>query len=664
MVSLQFTGSSDADGFELTDNKKVLIKDIEASETALGYYYLFSLTSGSHSLYVQPYILDPDGNRLYGTYSKVQKVTVKIAWMTTKPVVTLTQTDENEVLVSWKEISDVDGYYVYEYDSKAKTYEQKAKVSGASNTAVKVDGLEYGKHSFTVQAYHVNSLSVEDLGTMSAAKAITTAVLWNQAPTLTVVQASDDTAYLTWTSKLQAESYNVYGLVGKKYERLGNVNGMSFMTNAEDFPMVLNKSYKFMVYPVKDGEEGKPSKAVSLKIVDAWKIVYDVKLEQLDKEAALLKWKSAAPVNVDYFLVYVKIGKKFVAQKVETPNVVDGYLTFTIDDQIAGFDPTAVQSAYVVSATLNAKGKQVLGTKSATVTLTLDADYSPYKLSADGKTLLEYSGIADSFTVPEGVTAIAAGAFEGNTSLATIDLNDVETIGEDAFKGCTSLETVTGTENVTKVESGAFEGYTYLDLSFVDDLPEDAEVEESAFAGITESDDWKTKKYDDVIEQAWVDFGSVKLTWEETDRHITFHVYASDKEGYETLGTDVREYTVTREETTEVTITIVPVARDSQGQTVEGEGTQITVSLDKEKYTVNELEYQLKDGTVTVAKYYGSDASVTVDEKMPGTDYTVTAIGPQAFKGNTTLKSIDLPDTIELIDEEAFADCTALCEMK
>ena len=47
------------------------------------------------------------------------------------------------------------------------------------------------------------------------------------------------------------------------------------------------------------------------------------------------------------------------------------------------------------------------------------------------------------YTIPEGITTIAAGAFYGCTSLSSIDLsNRVSYIGDDAFQNCTGLTTV------------------------------------------------------------------------------------------------------------------------------------------------------------------------------------------------------------------------------
>ena len=80
-------------------------------------------------------------------------------------------------------------------------------------------------------------------------------------------------------------------------------------------------------------------------------------------------------------------------------------------------------------------------------------------------------------------------------------------------------------------------------------------------------------------------------------------------------------------------------------------------------FVENNVKYYIIDSAnVGVEKYLGSDASV----KIPNTvrNYAVTEIGEEAFMGNTSVKSVDLPDSIAIIHARAFKDCTNLSEMK
>ena len=60
-------------------------------------------------------------------------------------------------------------------------------------------------------------------------------------------------------------------------------------------------------------------------------------------------------------------------------------------------------------------------------------------------------------TLPEGVTTIGDGAFRECSSLTSVTLPEgVTTIGEYAFKGCSSLTSVTLPEGVATIGRGAF----------------------------------------------------------------------------------------------------------------------------------------------------------------------------------------------------------------
>ncbi len=70
-------------------------------------------------------------------------------------------------------------------------------------------------------------------------------------------------------------------------------------------------------------------------------------------------------------------------------------------------------------------------------------------------------------------------------------------------------------------------------------------------------------------------------------------------------------------------------------------------------------EYELDDSNnATITKYSGNASAVAVPSKLDG--YTVTKIGSSAFSGNTTLRSVTMPNTVVEIDSRAFQNCTNL----
>ena len=69
-------------------------------------------------------------------------------------------------------------------------------------------------------------------------------------------------------------------------------------------------------------------------------------------------------------------------------------------------------------------------------------------------------------------------------------------------------------------------------------------------------------------------------------------------------------------------------------------------------YTVNEA------GGAVIVKYEGSTASLTIPSTLGGK--TVVEIGADAFRNDTTLTAVSIPDTVTVINERAFAGCVSL----
>lgn len=66
--------------------------------------------------------------------------------------------------------------------------------------------------------------------------------------------------------------------------------------------------------------------------------------------------------------------------------------------------------------------------------------------------------------------------------------------------------------------------------------------------------------------------------------------------------------------------------------------------------------------TAVVTGYKGASALVSISGTVKSEDveYKVTAVGSEAFKGNTTATNINIPENIETIQEDAFSGCSKL----
>ena len=139
---------------------------------------------------------------------------------------------------------------------------------------------------------------------------------------------------------------------------------------------------------------------------------------------------------------------------------VDGYGGATLIDfygraYAANYDVlgAAGNILHLYSSSLGNRYFRVNGTTFAEIT----EDY----ITEDG-VLLAYQGGDSALSVPDGITAIAAYAFYGNSALTSVDLNGVRTVGDYAFYGCTALTSVQGDVVVT-VGNYAFAACTRLE---------------------------------------------------------------------------------------------------------------------------------------------------------------------------------------------------------
>ena len=70
------------------------------------------------------------------------------------------------------------------------------------------------------------------------------------------------------------------------------------------------------------------------------------------------------------------------------------------------------------------------------------------------------------------------------------------------------------------------------------------------------------------------------------------------------------------------------------------------------------FEYNVTNGVVTITKFIGSQADVSIPMSIAG--YPVVAIGDSAFLSCTNLASITIPEHVQTISSNAFEDCTKL----
>ncbi|MCR4897820.1 MAG: leucine-rich repeat domain-containing protein [Acholeplasmatales bacterium] len=93
----------------------------------------------------------------------------------------------------------------------------------------------------------------------------------------------------------------------------------------------------------------------------------------------------------------------------------------------------------------------------------IDGDFLIYAFET-GRSVVSYLGNSRSVTIPSNVTVIANYAFRNNQNLMFIDLNNVVSIGEFAFSGCSNLFSVRYGKYLTNISDFSFESCNILEI--------------------------------------------------------------------------------------------------------------------------------------------------------------------------------------------------------
>lgn len=237
-------------------------------------------------------------------------------------------------------------------------------------------------------------------------------------------------------------------------------------------------------------------------------------------------------------------------------------------------------------------------------------------------------------TIPNGITSIESETFRNCSGLTSITIPDsVTNIGSNAFQGCTSLTNLTIGNNVTTIGDYAFNNCRFSELTIPDSVQT---IGQFAFQSCSFSEVIIPESVIRINDNSFRNNSNLSsVTILNAEATIGFGVFAycnSNLVIYGYGGSTADTYASSN------SITFVDLAG--------GNG-----SSDYE-YTVDENDL------ATVTMYKGSDTAVEVPERLDN-NYVIS-IGNEAFKDNTTLTSVTLPDGITTIGGQAFAGCTSL----
>lgn len=175
----------------------------------------------------------------------------------------------------------------------------------------------------------------------------------------------------------------------------------------------------------------------------------------------------------------------------ESAFTINGIKEIYIPDSVTYIDHAAFQYCQKLENVRMSSNIEYIGYKVFDSTKFLDnIDFDGYfkTMSVDGredKILLKvnnnlYNATADTF---DGIFLIAGGAFEGCTSLQTIELPDINISTMGLFRDCTNLTTVTLSNTITEIGDYMFDGCS--NLVTVNNMSNITRIGENAFQDCT-----------------------------------------------------------------------------------------------------------------------------------------------------------------------------------
>ena len=233
-----------------------------------------------------------------------------------------------------------------------------------------------------------------------------------------------------------------------------------------------------------------------------------------------------------------------------------------------------------------------------------------------------------SISIHDGIDYIGHNAFEGCSNLTGISIpNGVQWIGTNAFAGCTSLTDVDISDSVTGIYSGIFEGCTSLTSIAIPD-------------GVTSIEDrlfYNCESLTSItIPEGVTSIGSSAFAFCKSLTSIAI------PDGVTSIGN--RAYYSCRS----LTSITIPEGVTSIGSSAFAYCTSLT-------------SITIPDGVTSIEEgLFFNCSRLTGSITVPN---GVTSIGNSAFYGCSSLTNITIPDSVKSIGKSAFLDCRSLISL-
>ncbi|MEE1218575.1 MAG: leucine-rich repeat protein [Ruminococcus sp.] len=331
---------------------------------------------------------------------------------------------------------------------------------------------------------------------------------------------------------------------------------------------------------------------------------------------------------------------------------------YTIDYQIKFVDlePGVIKNlSYTVLPNGTVKITDYTGIKTI---LDIPDTLNGHKVVAIGQYAFNCCSNIEEVTIPDSVKTIESNAFLNCTKLRKVHIPDsVTSIGYGAFLNCHALEDIEISDNLKALGSKCFissvfyknknnweNGALYLENYLI--------AVDTTLAG-----NYSVKKGTKLIaDSAFIDCKNL------TDIVLPKSLKTIDNNAFKNC-TSLKNITIPKN-VTSISATAFTGCSNftiygSAGSFAETFANQNNIPFVNISGLSPVFEYNLLDnGTIAITKCISAEENLTVPEVLDG--YTVTAIGDNAFTGNTDITTLSFADSITSIGEHSFKDCDEL----